>query len=297
MSRGILVLADDDAVLLQTYAAAFKSVGYIPMTAGGGNEVLELLHKVSPKAVVLDIQMPDIDGFAVCARLRERLGDDLPIIFLTVRDGLETLRDALQAGGDDFIMKRDTLKNIVTRVDLWARRASTGGRERRLKLLMQVKHQLGDKTPVDAINGQPVKPQLADEAIRTAMAGVEAPEGARALLRDARSMARLEYGADKREQMILLGYTLGVVESFAKQGEVQNDKLFGTWLRLLEPTGALSDMSIRKLLGDRQGLVAQDAFKAGRNEGRSEAALKLRGDLSEAWGLAMLILGRSMAPL
>jgi DNA-binding response OmpR family regulator len=295
MSKGIIVLADDERVLLDTYSAALKAAGYFPMAVRSGQEVLDLLHRVSPRLVVLDVNMPALDGFTVCTRIRDRLGDDLPIVFVTALDGMEALRDALAAGGDDFIRKRDTLTSIMTRLDLWARRPTAGGRERRVKLLFQIRQALGDTTPVDAVNGRPIKKTLPDDALMTAMDGIEVPAGAREIFRDARYTARVEYGADKREQTILLGYAFGVIETYAKEGQVPGDKLFGTWMKLIEPTGALSDMSVRTLLGERQELVGQDSFKAARAEGRKESEIRLSGETVEAWGLGMLILGRAVA--
>jgi DNA-binding response OmpR family regulator len=292
MSKGIIVLADDERVLLDTYSAALKAAGYFPMAVRSGQEVLDLLHRVSPRLVVLDVNMPALDGFTVCTRIRDRLGDDLPIVFVTVLDGMEALHDALAAGGDDFIRKRDTLSSIMTRLDLWARRPNAGGRERRVKLLAQIRKALGDPTPVDAVNGRPLKKAIADDALMAAMEGLEVPASARDIFRDARFTARVEYGADKREQTILLGYAFGVVETYAKDGQVPGDKLFGTWMKLLEPTGALSDMSVRTLLGERQTLVAQESFKAARAEGRKESESRLAGETNETWGLGMLILGR-----
>ncbi|MFD2262514.1 PleD family two-component system response regulator [Lacibacterium aquatile] len=295
MSKGIVVLADDERVLLQTYSAALKTAGYFPMAVRSGQEVLDLLHRVSPRLVVLDVNMPNLNGYTVCSRIRERLGDDLPIVFVTALDGMEALRDALSAGGDDFIRKRDTLSSIMTRLDLWARRPNSGGRERRVKLLQQVRQQLGDTSPIDQFSGRPVKKILPDDTLSAATEGVEVPEGAREIFRDARYVARVEYGADKREQTILLGYALGVVETYAKDGQVAGDKLFGTWMKLLEPSGALSDMSVRTLLGERQELVSQEIFKTARLEGRKESEARLQGQNNEAWGLGMLILGRSVA--
>jgi two-component system OmpR family response regulator len=92
-------------------------------TSGTGMDALELATIDSPDLIVLDVMLPDIDGFEVCRRLRAS-ANDVPVIFLTARDTTSDTVTGLTLGGDDYITKPFSVEALVARVRAVLRRAS-----------------------------------------------------------------------------------------------------------------------------------------------------------------------------
>jgi two-component system OmpR family response regulator len=91
-----------------------------------GREALDAARDVSPDLVVLDVMLPDLDGFEVCRRLR-RDGDDVPVVFLTARDDPEGLRTGYTGGGDDYLTKPFSLEELRFRIEAVLRRSLARG--------------------------------------------------------------------------------------------------------------------------------------------------------------------------
>ena len=79
----------------------------------------------SPDALVLDLQLPDLDGLAVCRRIREA-GDDTPILMLTARHGIDDRVQGLDAGADDYLVKPFALEELLARLRALLRRRFEG---------------------------------------------------------------------------------------------------------------------------------------------------------------------------
>src|SRR5690349_8790845 len=110
-------------------------MGYDVATAATGNAALESASKVPPDVVVLDVMLPDIDGFEVCRRLRAD-GDFVPVIFLTARDAEEDRVTGFIRGGDDYVTKPFSLEELTLRISALLRRTKTSAdqaAEHRLK--------------------------------------------------------------------------------------------------------------------------------------------------------------------
>ena len=84
-------------------------------TAGDGAAALEALAIRPPDAVVLDLQLPDIDGLEVCRRMRAA-GDDTPVLMLTARDAINDRVQGLDAGADDYLVKPFALAELLARL-------------------------------------------------------------------------------------------------------------------------------------------------------------------------------------
>jgi OmpR family response regulator RpaB len=117
LNSGLVLVVDDDASLRRIYHDVLTAHGYSVITAKSGEECLQLLHRALPKVVVLDIMMPNMDGIETCRRVRKKLGDSVPILFLTAADSIETVRSCLEAGGDDYLMKSGSPIAVVERVN------------------------------------------------------------------------------------------------------------------------------------------------------------------------------------
>ncbi len=127
----ILVVDDEDNIRFLVTTALGLS-GMETVTAGSGFEALDQISRERPDLIVLDVMLPDLDGFAILRRLRDQ-GNDTPIIFLTARDQSADRVKGLSEGGDDYIVKPFDIAELVARVQLRLRRAGKTGDERRLR--------------------------------------------------------------------------------------------------------------------------------------------------------------------
>lgn len=118
-----LLVVDDEANIRDLLAAALRFAGFAVTTASNGNEALTLVREERPDLIVLDVMMPDMDGFTVTRRLRAR-GDDMPVLFLTARADPKDAVSGLTAGGDDYVTKPFSLEEVVARIRAILRRSA-----------------------------------------------------------------------------------------------------------------------------------------------------------------------------
>ncbi len=121
MAAGLIILAEDDAKLRKMYADFLGAQGYTVVTAQDGEEALQLLYKLTPRVLILDIMMPGLDGVETCRRARKIVDPEVPILFLTATDNMETVKECLMAGGDDYMIKTTRLDKILERVAHWTK--------------------------------------------------------------------------------------------------------------------------------------------------------------------------------
>jgi DNA-binding response OmpR family regulator len=117
--RTVVIVEDDPNIadLLDTY---LREAGFRVLQADRGERGLELIDAHRPAMVVLDIGLPDIDGFEVCRRVRAR--SSVPVLFLTARDGEIDRILGLELGADDYVTKPFSPREIVARVKAILRR-------------------------------------------------------------------------------------------------------------------------------------------------------------------------------
>jgi DNA-binding response OmpR family regulator len=119
-SKAKLLVVDDDVTLIKALELYLSRAGYEICTAGNGSEGLKHLFLLRPDLVLLDVMMPQMDGWETCQRIREM--STVPIIMLTAR-GQETDRVmGLKLGADDYICKPFSLKELEARVEAILRR-------------------------------------------------------------------------------------------------------------------------------------------------------------------------------
>jgi len=112
-----ILVVDDSATALVAVSEALAGAGFEVTTAGGGGEGLVAFAELEPDLVILDTRMPGLDGMEVCRRLRaQEKGRDVPILFLTEEEGVETQWEAIQAEGDDLILKQALPRELLIRV-------------------------------------------------------------------------------------------------------------------------------------------------------------------------------------
>jgi two-component system OmpR family response regulator len=120
-SHRVLVV-DDEANIADVISMALKFQGFEVQAAGTGNDALTAVTEFRPHLMVLDVMLPDMEGFDVAERLAGR-GDRVPIIFLTARDATDDKIRGLTIGGDDYVTKPFSLEELVARIRSILRRA------------------------------------------------------------------------------------------------------------------------------------------------------------------------------
>jgi two-component system response regulator MprA len=120
-----ILVVDDDQAVRDSLRRALVLEGYEVDLAANGTEALRILGQRAPDAVILDLQMPDIDGLEVCRRLRS-LGDMTPILMLTARGAVDDRVEGLDAGADDYMPKPFDLAELFARLRALLRRRVAG---------------------------------------------------------------------------------------------------------------------------------------------------------------------------
>jgi two-component system, OmpR family, response regulator len=118
-----VLVVDDEPNIRELVQVALKFHGCSVTTAASGKEALRQAEAGMPDLIVLDVMMPDMDGFEVCRRLRAT-GNEVPVIFLTARDTSSDTVTGLAIGGDDYVTKPFSVEALVARVRAVLRRAS-----------------------------------------------------------------------------------------------------------------------------------------------------------------------------
>src|SRR3954463_1597656 len=120
-----LLVVDDEPSIRELLPASLRFAGFEVFPAADGAEALKLAEQYRPDLVVLDIMLPDLDGFTVTRKLRER-GRDVPVLFLTARDETSDKVMGLTVGGDDYVTKPFSLEEVVARIRAVLRRTGVG---------------------------------------------------------------------------------------------------------------------------------------------------------------------------
>jgi DNA-binding response OmpR family regulator len=116
-----ILVVDDDRVLADVLAFTLRREGFQVIQAYDGKAALQRWEEDQPDLIVLDVNMPKLDGFAVCRRIREQA--DIPIILLTVRGEEDDIIHGLGLGADDYITKPFSPRQLVARTHAILRRA------------------------------------------------------------------------------------------------------------------------------------------------------------------------------
>ena len=122
-----VVVVEDDANIADLLDLYLREAGFRVLQASQGERGLELIEQQRPAIVLLDIGLPDIDGFEVCRRVRAK--SNVPVLFLTARDGEIDRILGLELGADDYVTKPFSPREIVARVKAILRRGQPDTRD------------------------------------------------------------------------------------------------------------------------------------------------------------------------
>jgi DNA-binding response OmpR family regulator len=123
MEKKRILVVDDDPDLVETISMMLEARGFSPLPAYGGIEGLEKAREERPDLIVLDVMMPDKDGYAVCNELKkDPTVNEIPIILLTaigdhITSTTYTLRGGMETLADDFFQKPVEIQALVNRID------------------------------------------------------------------------------------------------------------------------------------------------------------------------------------
>jgi DNA-binding response OmpR family regulator len=131
-----VLIVDDDRVLADVLAFTVRREGFQVAQAFDGEAALQRWGRDQPDLVILDVNLPKLDGFSVCQRIREQ--GDTPVLLLTVRDDEEDILHGLEVGADDYITKPFSPRQLVARMRAVLRRAG--------KPTLPATRQVGDLT-------------------------------------------------------------------------------------------------------------------------------------------------------
>ncbi|MDD5189823.1 MAG: response regulator transcription factor [Dehalococcoidales bacterium] len=118
-----ILVVEDDRNLLETIKYNLTKEGYEALTAADGALALEIARREKPDLMILDVMLPEIDGFEVCRILRKET--DMPIIMLTARVGETDRIMGLDTGADDYMSKPFSIRELLARIRALLRRAQT----------------------------------------------------------------------------------------------------------------------------------------------------------------------------
>ena len=117
-------MVDDEDEIVQFVQDALEDKGYTVLTAFDGTQALYMARQHNPALIILDIMLPQRDGFAVCRELREEL--DIPILFLSAKQSDADKIQGFSVGADDYVMKPFSMKELTARVEAHLRRQRRG---------------------------------------------------------------------------------------------------------------------------------------------------------------------------
>jgi two-component system KDP operon response regulator KdpE len=137
MSQPHVLLIDDDPALLRLLSQYLEQVGYGVSTAADGKAGLRVLYARQPDLVVLDVMMPELDGWQVCQRIREM--SDVPVIMLTAKGEEADMLEGFRLGVDDYVTKPFSFAELTARIGAVLSRVRQAGPGRQVR-----RYQAGD---------------------------------------------------------------------------------------------------------------------------------------------------------
>jgi two-component system OmpR family response regulator len=124
MAKTRVLIVDDEPNIRDLLATSLRFAGYEIQTAANGAQAVSAVTESEPDIILLDVMLPDMNGFSVTKKLRSS-GIQAPILFLTARDEVEDKITGLTVGGDDYLTKPFSLDEVVARIQAILRRTKT----------------------------------------------------------------------------------------------------------------------------------------------------------------------------
>ena len=261
MASGVIVIGEPDGTPRKERISLFKKGGFTVITADNGRAMLDLLTRVLPRILMVDVGMLDLVPAELCRRARNLAGPHVPILAIIDDDDEGSVAALMAVGANDFVGRREPGAALLKRVAVWANRVAA---------TQKIRQQAADLQDVAAIKanesrggGFGAMPGVAPAPpSRTAVLAF-----VRSVLDKARQMAESDFGKTADEKSAFLGYLIGMLES-----STEDDLRFRLSYRddlasLLRPTGALNDREMHKIIVDWHVTVESAPFQRGFDAG------------------------------
>ena len=113
-----ILIADDEHKIVMTLEYAFKKAGYEVFIARDGSEVLEILKEEIPDVILLDIMMPNVDGYTTLSEIKKNENyKNIKVIFLSAKTGESDIKKGLELGADAYVTKPYSIKKLTEKVE------------------------------------------------------------------------------------------------------------------------------------------------------------------------------------
>ena len=113
-----ILIADDEHKIVMTLEYAFRKAGYEVFIARDGSEVLEILKEQIPDAILLDLMMPNLDGYTTLSEIKKNENlNNIKIIFLSAKTGENDIKKGLDLGADAYMTKPYSIKKLTEKVE------------------------------------------------------------------------------------------------------------------------------------------------------------------------------------
>jgi len=258
MSGNTIVLAEDEPHLRRLYADYLSAHGYQVIATSDGLETLSLLHRVQPRILLLDIIMPGMNGIETCRRARQVVEYSTPIVFITSLDYADHVKEGLEAGGDDYILKTSPLDVILERVQYWTDRTARSRSERRrsraldeIRVLVE-EHAMGSGSASIQWRPDPRADALND------------------FLAKALAAAGPGFGSTREQRFYFLGYVAGVVDYEMSQAGLLRPQFVKYIRSALRSSGIVDTAQIEEMVSALETISADDLAKTGWRNGRRD---------------------------
>jgi DNA-binding response OmpR family regulator len=124
--KPVIVAVDDSREMLDLLKTVVSENGYRFFGAGNAQQCLRLVRDVDPDLILLDIQMPETDGFELCRQIRAvEAWKNIPVAFVTARRTAQDVKAGIAAGGNDFITKPFDAKTLLARIGRWVKQTQS----------------------------------------------------------------------------------------------------------------------------------------------------------------------------
>ncbi|MHA1537572.1 MAG: response regulator [Alphaproteobacteria bacterium] len=258
MSKGTIILVDDEAPSRRLYSEFLGGNDYNVITASDGHEALGLLYRVTPKLILLDILMPEMNGIETCKRIRANGEHKMPIIFITSLEYADHIKEGLLAGGDDYILKDGSLDHVLERVRYWsASDARRKAEKRRGKAIKDVTNYLDQHN----LTANRAHLKWRDDPVALALTD---------FLERALAVVGERFGQSEEQQLYFLGYVAGIVDyELEKQGTLKPQ--MQKYIRgALHASGIMNEEQVKQLLQHLDAVAANDLARDGYMTGRRD---------------------------
>ena len=122
MERPVILAVDDSSEMLDILKNLVAGAGYRFYGASNANQCMRLVRDIQPDLILLDIQMPEVDGFELCRQIRALQAClHTPVAFVTARRTAHDVKAGIAAGGNDFITKPFDPQNLLARIERWVK--------------------------------------------------------------------------------------------------------------------------------------------------------------------------------